>query len=268
MSKPLPLLKYAAWSPSKASLAGNCPLAFKYRYIDKVPTGPKNKYARIGVLVHRVQELVLMGESLDAAYDKAFEETEDAFTHKEIEEARSFAHNVKDFLNRINKFKESNPVKDTQLESKWAITADFKSCDFKDADSALRGVVDLAFVMKNGYVIIIDHKTGRMRPIEYYKTQLNFYTVMALSRFPDLKGVQCALHYVAPGKLIWSEPAKPKFIRDVLQPWLIGYLNKKAERADTQTAAPGNQCKWCDYGNICPARGSNGEAGEGDSKAS
>jgi len=263
MSKALPLLKYAAWSPSKASLAGTCPLAFKYRYIDKIPIGDKGTAAKVGVTVHRAQELLLQGHSIHDALDVAIKESEAELTHNDQEKVRSFAQNMLEFQKRINKFTVSNPVKQTLLESKWAVTAGFKSCEFFDEDGIIRGIVDMSLVLESDYVIVIDHKSGRVRPASYYKTQLDFYTVMALAVFPHLKGVQCALHYVAHGKLEWGSPVAPQYIREVLQPWLLGYLNKKAERVDAAIATPGMHCKWCDFREICTFRGIDGEARKG-----
>lgn len=264
MSKSLPLLKYAAWSPSKASLAATCPLAFKYRYIDKVPTGNKGTAAKVGVTVHRALEFLLSGDNIGDSLDKAIAESEGELTHADQEKVRTFAQNMLEFQKRIKKFTVSNPLKATHLECKWAVTPAFKSCAFDDVEGAIRGIVDMGLELQNDYVIVIDHKSGRVRPASYYKTQLDFYTVMALAVFPHLKGVQCALHYVAHGKLEWGSPVKPQYIREVLQPWLLSYLNKKSERIDTAIATPGMHCRWCDYRDICAFRGMNVEAGKGD----
>ncbi len=266
MSKQLPLVKYGPWSPSKAALADSCSLAFKYRYIDKLPTGPKGTPAKVGITVHRAQELLFKDHEVTAALDTAIAESAEELTHKETEQVRTFAQNLIEFGDRITKFGKNYPIKEILLENKWAMTADFEPCDFFDPRGVVRGVVDMGLVLENGHVIIIDHKTGKIRPAQYYLTQLHFYTVMALSQFPDLKGVQCALHYVAHGKLEWSDPVKPSYIRQVLRPWIIDYLNKKSERADSPEGKPGRQCTWCDYRNICTVWGPNGEAGKNDTE--
>lgn len=263
MSKQLPLLKYGPWSPSKASLAGTCALAFNYRYVDKLPMGPVGTPAKVGVTVHRAQELVFTGIHVTEALNTAISESESELTHKEKEQIKTFAQALIDFEERINKFKKNYPVKQVLLESKWAVTRNYEPCEFFDKEAIIRGIVDMGLVLESGHVIIIDHKTGRVRPAAYYQTQLQFYTVMSLAHFPDLKGVQCALHYVAHGKLEWSNPVKPSYIKDVLQPWLIDYLNRKSERADTIAPTVGNHCKWCDFRSICTVRGPNVEAGKG-----
>jgi ATP-dependent exoDNAse (exonuclease V) beta subunit len=264
VTKHLPLAKYAAWSPSKATLAGTCPLAFKYRYVDSISTGSKNTAAKVGVAVHRALELHLGGADINIAMETAIAEDDAELTHGEKEQVRTFTSRVIEFAQRIQKFTAGNKVTRILLEAEWAITANYTACSFGHPDGIVRGVVDMALVMENGYVIILDHKTGRLRAPSYYQTQLDFYTVMALSHFPDLKGVQCALHYVAHGKIEWNDPVKVAHIRNVLQPWIISFLNKKAEYADTAVATPGKHCNWCDYRSICQFRGMNVKDGEGD----
>lgn len=262
MSKHLPLVKYSPWSPSKASLASTCALAFNYRYVDKLATGPSGSAAVIGVTVHRAQELVLQGTYVKEALDRAISESEADLTHRDKEKVKTFAEAMIEFDKRIKKFKQSYPVKQVLLENKWAVTKEYEPCDFSDPRGIIRGIVDMSLVLESGHVIIVDHKSGRVRPATYYTTQLHFYTVMALAHFPDLKGVQCALHYVAHRKLEWSSPIKASYIREVLQPWLLDYLNKKSLKVDSPDATVGKHCDWCDFRTNCTVRGLNVKAGK------
>ncbi len=256
MPKPNLLAQYTPWSPSKAQLAAQCPLAFRFRYIDHAPSAPQGLAGVIGVIVHRAQELVLSKtHNLASAFEEAIKENKHELTDAEIEKVLSFSESVRGFAERIEKFKEKNRVKQILLEQKWAIDQDFTPCPFDDEKAMIRGIVDMAVVLESGIVLIIDHKTGRRRPAAYYKAQLDIYSVFALSHFPELVGVQCALHYVAPGKLDWSDTVRPQQIRGLLRPWLISYLNIRAERAQTEIARPGKHCKWCDYRDICEFRG-------------
>jgi RecB family exonuclease len=230
--------------------------------VHRVPTGPKSKAAVIGVTVHRAQELVLSGVHVDDAISQALSENENDLTHSDKEQVKTFAKALVDFDIRIKKFKTNFKVREILLERKWAITPSFTPTEFSDENSMIRGVLDLGLILDSGHVIIVDHKTGRVRPTNYYQPQLDIYTVMALAHYPDLKGTQCALHYVAHSKLEWSNPVKPARIREVLQPWLVNYLNARAERVRQPDANPGWHCNWCDFRKICTVRGNNVEAGE------
>jgi CRISPR/Cas system-associated exonuclease Cas4 (RecB family) len=250
----LPLVSHRPWSPSKAELAGKCPLAFKYRYVDKVKTDVRSPPAEIGKAVHRVQELVLKGEDVKEAYSTMLKEHEEKLTEDEIEKTRTFTAAVLSFQDKLQRFIERYPAKGVLLEKYWAINPDFQPCDPQDPDAMIRGVVDLGLVLENGMVIIIDHKTGRMKSLDSFGVQLDTYAIMASSHMEDVKGVQCALHFMAHDKIVWGQPKTRKYIVDVLRPWLTKYLNDKAERVKAFSPREGRHCSWCDYRSICPEK--------------
>ena len=252
MTKKDLLKQYSPWSPSKATLAATCPLAFKFRYVDHIKVPKKNATGIIGVVVHRAQELVLANtHDVSSALSQALEENTDPLTEEDVRKIHGFAVGLSAFKQRIDKFCAAYEVDKILLEKKWAILPDFAPCEFDNPDSVIRGVLDLAVLLKSGQVIVIDHKTGRRRPASYYKPQLDIYTVFALSHLPRTYSVQCALHYVAHQSLEWSTPTYRQQIEQLLRPWLLIYLRRRAERADTQTANPGKHCKWCDFNEIC-----------------
>lgn len=254
----LPLLDHSPWSPSKADLAGRCGLAFKYRYVDKVKGGPRGAPAKIGVTVHRAQELVFEGVPVKDALSQAVEDVDEVLTHKEEEKVRTFAQSLLDFKTKVDMFVERYPAKELFLERKWAVMPDFTPCDFFDPDGMIRGIVDMGILLENGYLVIIDHKSGRLRPMSYYGTQLDVYAVMSHAYFPEIKGVQCALNFMASDKVLWGKPKNSKFVVDVLRPWLIKYLNGRATSVAEFSARTGPHCKWCDYRGDCPEQVSNG----------
>jgi len=265
MSKIKLLSQYVPWSPSKANLAAQCALAFKFRYIDKIPAGPKGMDGVIGVIVHRAQELVLLGaHSGNQALAKALAENTDPLTDEALHRILLFEEAIDAFKKRIDAFCEKYPVQEILLEQKWGITDNFEPCAFEDPHVMMRGILDLALFLKSGHVVIIDHKTGKVRPAAYYKAQLDIYSIFALSHLPGLVGVQAALHYVARQRIEWSDPVRRSHIEKLLRQWLISYLTRRAERVETGIATPGWHCKYCDFRETCPSafKGDlNGEVG-------
>lgn len=254
MSVHLPLLSHSPWSPSKADMAARCALSFKYRYVEKLPGGPRGSPAKIGVTVHRAQELIFEGLEVREALDQAIENVDENLTHKEEEKARSYAASLLNFKEKVDKFSVKHPVKKLFLEQKWAVTSEFKPCDFFDPDGMIRGIVDMGLLLESGFLVIIDHKSGRLRPMSYYGTQLDVYAVMAHAYYPEVRGVQCALNFMASEKVTWGNPKSIKHIVEVLQPWLITYLNTRAESLVGYPARQGFHCRWCDYSSACPER--------------
>jgi len=259
----LPVLTYNPWSPSKADMAATCSLAYKYRYIDKLETGPKGPAAAIGVAAHRAQELHLTGIKVAEALDTAIQETSQDLTSKDIEKVRSFTSAIEDFVQKINTFKHKYKVKEILVEKKFAITADFQPCEFFDNHGMLRGVADFCLLLENGYFIIIDHKTGKPRPLTYYGSQLDAYAVMAKVHYPDIKGVQYAVHFMATPSIVWAPPKSAKHVEEILFPWLLNYIVHREELVKTFDAKPGFHCRWCDFRNVCPEAGvASGKTGQ------
>lgn len=250
----LPLLQYAPWSPSKAELASNCGLAFKFRYIDKIRVDTKGSAAKVGTAVHRVQEHTLKGESVNKSVVLALDEYAHELTTVEVEKIRSFTPNVEAFKQRMDKLASRHPFKEMFIEQTWAIRADFTACDYADPDAMIRGIVDLAILLESGQLLIIDHKSGRPWGISKYLTQLDIYAIMGLAHVPGLSAVQCGVHYVSNGGLKWVDVRKVSYITTVLQPWLLNMLNARATRLQSYTATIGKHCSWCDYRKTCPAK--------------
>lgn len=258
MKTRLPLLDHNPWSPSKADMAARCGLAFKYRYIDKVSGHPKGAPAKIGVVLHRAQELIFDGCNAREAIAQALIDVNEELTHADLEKVRTFAKALVSFKEKVDKFTERYPAKEIFLERKWAVKPDFTPCDFFDNEGMIRGIVDMGILLENGYLVIIDHKSGRLRPMSYYGTQLDVYSVMAHAYFPEVKGIQCALNFMASERIEWGSLKPQKFIVEVLRPWLVKYLNDRAESVAAFPAKLGSHCRWCDYRDICPERVNNG----------
>lgn len=261
--KRLPLLDHSPWSPSKADLASRCGLAFKYRYIDKKETGPKGTAAKIGTTVHKAQELVLGDNTKpEVALEEAIKTAEDSLTHNEIEQVRTFTQSIIDFSKRLNALLEKHPAKKIILEERWAITPEFYPCKFFDNKGMIRGIVDLAILLESGHMIVIDHKSGKPRPLKYYGSQLDVYAIMAQAQYPDIKGVRCAVNFMSQDKVVWGNYKSREQIEQVLRPWLIDYLNGKANRVEGFEATTGYHCSWCDFKSICPEWVNDDEDGE------
>lgn len=268
MTEVLPLEKYAPWSPSKASTAGRCALSFKYKYIDKVEQGPKSSVSKIGTTVHRAQELAFDPDyanvKVAGLLDQAIADVGDDLTHEEIERARTFAQSIMSFKNKIDDFAKKHPVEEMFLEQKWAINSNFEQCDFLDRNSMIRGVVDFGLLLKSGHLIIIDHKSGRLRPLNNYGVQLDVYAIMGQAYCPQVKGVQCAINFMAQDIISWNTPRKTSYVETVLRPWLVNYLNTKAKNVEGFAATTGPHCKWCDVRSAC-VEWSEDNGGDGES---
>jgi hypothetical protein len=121
----------------------------------------------------------------------------------------------------------------------------------------MRGVLDLGLITKNNDLIIMDHKTGKHKPLSDHAAQLNVYRLFGVASYP-VRAVQCAIHYVESGRIDWTEPMAAERVRREVQPWLEVFLNKQHHRLQLVDApTPPNpeigwQCSYCGYVQECP----------------
>lgn len=246
------VLKAGPWSISKAGVIEKCSLQFDFKYgPNKVPEVVKSEESRVGVAVHKALELILEGHNPKLAFQIAADENE--LTHDEIDQLQSFWDQVLRFKKRIDEFKKKYGVKRQYIEQKWGVKTDFSGCEFFAKGVFFRGVVDFALDCAGDHMVIIDHKSGKQKEMEYYDKQFRGYAVMALARNPSLKGVQTAVNFIATDQFLFNPYVKAEQIRDEYQPWLIKYLHEACKGLLLPPApTKGPLCNWCGYRPICP----------------
>lgn len=248
----LPLLKFSPWSVSKASLAAQCSQAFDYRYVQKLKGIPSGSESKVGTVAHRAQELVIKGTKVRDAIDQAI--TEDGtLTHSEAEQVRAFESAYVNFKTKLDAFAHKHPFKEIHTELKLAIDINFQPCDYDGTDCLIRGNIDVLVITESGHAIIIDHKSGKRKPIFKHQVQLDTYLLFAAAHYPGIKGFQAAIHSLAYGNEIdWAEARSREYVVTKLQPWLLSYLDKQAAGLDVIKANITPLCGWCSFRENCP----------------
>jgi len=262
------VLKHAPWSVSKADSISRCQRQYQFRYINKVKEEAKHAASRIGTATHAVLEVALAtsGSDLKELAEKAAKDNE--LVSEEVRELETKLASIQDFVGRIRKFKAQHSVERELFEHKLAITSEFKPTAFFGRDAFLRGVMDHAMITSDKIMVIIDHKTGRKKPIVEHSTQFFAYMLMAVSNFSDIAGVQCAINYVGTDSVDWFPKASGDhgvWTRDdifKLRIWLEHYLNRNhnplvvlesLKPQEEATPSTNVLCGWCGYLNRCDA---------------
>lgn len=249
----LPLVEqFAPWSPSKSDTAGQCGLKFRLQYMDK-HARTTTSAAIVGVTAHRALELMLQGMPAAQAFAQAMEESPN-LTKPEITSVKALRGACIKYCNRINAYKDRNPVKEEFFEKQWAVTKDFRPTDFFAEDAFFRGVVDHGLLLQNGYLIVLDHKTGRRRDPSYYGNQLDAYAVMATAHHGELRGVRTGIHFVKDEAIDWYVMRDPSYVERLLRPWLTQLLTSRADALPPFLPREGKHCKWCDFKHVCPTQ--------------
>jgi len=260
--KPTTFVKeHAPWSISKADTAKQCPHKFYLQYITKKKMDlPPNADALIGQAVHRAVEFALCGRPVDAAFKFAIEEFN--LTSNEIERALALRPAAYNFLRKFNAYCTRHNANAPKMEQRFGIDFDGNPIEFFNNNGFLRGVIDLYMTFKGtNDAIILDHKTGKYRALNYFKSQFNAYTLLLKAHLPELERIQTGINFLKEDTIEFVK--KLQDVRDV-QPIfedITKFLNEATVEAHKHSLVrPGPLCGWCDYQRICPAHadGTNG----------
>lgn len=244
------LEEYAPWSISKSDLAGKCPFAFYLRYVSRVPRA-EGTHAKVGITAHRAQELLLRDKlPPNEAMATALAESPH-LTSSEVAATEELKVAMSDFSSRMERFKEKHGVVREFYEQKWGITREYKRTDYEAKDVFFRGIVDYAMLTASGYLVVVDHKSGRRHPVDYYGRQLDAYAILGQAEFPQIKGVHAALHYMKFGALDWHHLRRTDEIHGVLTAAHKEVLQRRAEELAGFQPKVNKFCKWCDYLDHC-----------------
>lgn len=127
----------------------------------------------------------------------------------------------------------------------------------------LRGVIDHAMRTEDDYLIVLDHKSGKKKPIGEHSTQFYAYMALALVNFPWIRGVQSGIHYIGEPKVDWfprfdNKPGAwttEEIVKRII-PWLEQFLSRTSTKLGlVETGSPraevGWQCGFCGFVGNC-----------------
>lgn len=263
---PPQVLRYAPWSISKADTLERCPSQFHYRYVLKEKEARKGTQALVGVSAHAIQEFALLRQPThEVLVSYAQEQMEqDGLTGAEKTEVAGKLPGISDFVKNIQAIKAAYGVRRELIEHKLAMNAQLEGCDFNDPTRLIRGVLDYGLDTSSGVFLLIDHKSGKRKPIQQHSVQFYVYMAMIIANYPDVLGVQSAINYFGAPELDWfptfSGHQGPWTREDIVRhvhPWLVRYLSKLAKPltvidAGAPTPVTGWQCDYCGYVDHCP----------------
>jgi CRISPR/Cas system-associated exonuclease Cas4 (RecB family) len=208
MSNPLFPASY-----SRLSCYEKCPQQARFRYIDKIPQGPKGPAATRGTELHTSAENFLRGDS--------------QIIHKDIAILR----------NTLVVVKQSQPF----IEHKIAFSQNFAKRVAWDApDVWFKMVLDSAY-LENSTVHVQEWKSGKV--YDHHVDQRALYAVGAHGEWP-VTMAHVSTYYIDRGtkKTLWVDSQKRKM--------LVGRFNQRLELMGNEkifAPRPGQYCRWCDY---------------------
>lgn len=245
------------YSHSRLGSYKNCPLSYKYHYIDRIRKDGESVEAFLGRRYHETMEKlyaelkfkVIPLEELVAHYNDIWDKNwnEDVLIIRKDRVEQDYKtiglKAIEDYYKRYHPF-DGGRVHGIEREVIISLDSEDKY--------RVRCIIDLLIEKSDGHYEIHDYKTSGRLPEQSnldQDRQLALYEIAIRNAWPDIKTVELVWHYVVFDKEMRS-------IRTSDQ--LEELRNDTIALIDTVEAAneyPPNEsalCRWCDYQDICP----------------
>jgi putative RecB family exonuclease len=250
----------ASLSPSRAGDFQTCPLLFRFRSIDRLPSVPSPAAVR-GTLVHGVLESLFDLPATQRTADTAVEllaPTWTALVAAEPEvEVVTEGGSLDDWLDAAAPLVRSYFALEDPRALEPADRELLVEASVGQGELVVRGYVDRFDVAPDGRTRVVDYKTGRA-PSEAFEAkalfQMRFYA-LALWRSTGVLPQQLKLLYLGDRQSLIDQPDEQSLLateRKVLALWAA--IGKAIENRDFRPS-PGRLCDWCDHQELCPAFG-------------
>lgn len=248
------------YSHSKLSTFENCPLKFKFRYIDKIELEEEWRSIEsfMGKRVHEVLEKLYNNlktgklntlEELLSHYGEIWETKwgDDVRVIKKEYTAEDYkdigTRCIAGYYNRHKPFDYGRTV---AIEHWLMIDVE----GYK-----LKGVIDRLSCMDDGHYEIHDYKTGRYLPNQTHfesDRQLSLYQIGVEEKWEDVKSVDLVWHYLVHGEEIRLKRTEGEL--EKLKSDIVSSI-ERIEKAEQENNFPYNEsglCNWCEYQELCP----------------
>ncbi len=255
---PLPVL--GSLSPSRAGDFMTCPLLFRYRTIDRLPSAPSPAATR-GTVVHsvleRLYDLPAAGRTLDAAvallqpeWERLVAaEPEVAGLFTDEAERRAWLGEARELL--AGYFTLEDPTRLEPAEREQLVEVVLAG------GLRLRGIVDRLDLAPSGDLRVVDYKTGRA-PGEMFEGkalfQMKFYALV-LWRTRGVLPRVLQLMYLGDREILRYSPDEADLRATERKLLALWEAIERATQRREFLPRPSRLCEWCDHQSLCPAFG-------------
>ena len=247
----------SVYSHSRINSFENCPLKYRYRYIDQIKRDVQSIEAFMGKLVHEVLELlysdlhrarssragdyVAIFEQLWARnYTPAVKIVRDGLTPEYYRQQGIRC--VAGYFDRYSPFRSGEVI---GCEDKVEFPLDGEN------RFQMRGYIDRIDRVADGVIEIHDYKSGALPRRDSLKRdrQLTLYEIGLRHRWPDLREVRHVWHYLAHDREFVERRTADDLSRTRLSTIRAIRTIESTTRFPARTSP---LCSWCEYRDICP----------------
>ncbi len=209
------------WSYTMLKTYEECPLKYRFKYVDRLPQGEKGAAALRGIAIHKKSEDFINGKA--RKMPKELVSLEDEFKYMRQEKARA--------------------------EKVYYFDDEWKTCDKKEAWGIVKIDSLFTFEPKRSVIrlVVVDVKTGRPRD---YVDQGRLYVVvgMCADEHEDVDEGTYRFFYVDHGEVL---PEKPRVLPRRGLPAVKVEFHRRVDKMwkdKTFRAKPSAEsCRWCDW---------------------
>ena len=246
-------------SPSKLSAFKDCPLAFRFAAIDRLPEEPSPHMVK-GTLVHAALERLFWdhprgtrspaaAEAALAAAWATLEQGDDvAALDLSHEQRAAFVADARSLLDGYFRLEDPDAVDAVGVELTLEATV---------GALRLRGIIDRLDVTGDGELVVVDYKTGRVPSVNQENQRLGgvqFYALLCeqvLGRRPS----RVRLMYLREPLVIEAEPSEQAVRGTRQRTAAVWSAIERACVLEDFRPRPSALCNWCSFRPLCPAFG-------------
>ncbi len=245
-------------SPSACSAFKECPLAFRFSYIERLPE-PPSAAASKGTLVHRALERLLDRPPDERVLDTALADL--AVARRELADDPEFAEleltddewarfhaDAEELVRRYFQLEDPRTVRPIGLELK--LEADL-------GRTRLRGVIDRLELDEHGELVVTDYKTGSV-PSEMWEAKslsgVHIYALLC-ERMLGKRPARVQLFFLSKPEAIIATPTDQSILGVERKTNAMQAAIATACERDDFRPRPGRLCEYCSFQAYCPAFG-------------
>ncbi len=244
-------------TPSKIGRFVQCPLSFRYSYIDKIKE-PSSIYQLRGTLLHQaLQSLYSTAKAGERSAELAQRSLDDAWGEMACSEeflglgldekaSASFLAEARSLLEHYLALEDPNEI--------WPVGVEL-DLRVQLGGVELRGIIDRLDRLPNGEFVLVDYKTGRSPRLDGSRGRLigvQFYAYLCEQAL-GIRPRELRLMYFKDQVVVVDEPTDQS-MRGLTQRALAVWaaIERACEREDFR-ASPSALCKSCAFQSMCPA---------------
>jgi putative RecB family exonuclease len=246
-----------ALSPSSISSFKECPLAFRFSYVDRLPEPPSIWTAK-GTLVHLALQYLLDRPADDRTVDAALADldrarvalaTDPEFAALELtdEERAAFDRDSEALVRRYFELEDPQQVHPIGLELRLEAQVE---------GVRIRGIIDRLDLV-DGELVVTDYKTGAV-PSEFFERKslagVHMYAMLCEQNFGK-RPVHVQLLYLSRPEAIIATPSEQSAKGLARRTAALWSAIEQACARDDFRPRPSRLCDFCTFRPYCPAHG-------------